>query len=124
MAIIREYRCRDCGTVFESVSSDPECPGCVGEAERIFLTPPAIRHTKTNFADATIADLAAAHGLSDISNRDGQPVRRPAADNPNRFAGPEIVAQLPIPSGARDQLSPMLPMFRNPVNMPRTRLKS
>lgn len=77
--IIREFRCGDCGSTFES--SDPieevACPSCAGaEPERVFLTPPGIKSPQTTSADSELRGLAADYGLSDISNKDGQPVKR------------------------------------------------
>lgn len=76
MPVIREYRCNDCGALFESMSQDPECPTCSGaEPERVFLTPPGIKSPQTAFKDETVKGLAADFGLSNMSNRDGQPVK-------------------------------------------------
>lgn len=94
MAVIREFRCSDCGSTFESMLPIEEvcCPKCSGEdAERVFLTPPAIRSPQTSGTDRTLNTLAADFGISDMSNRDGQAVKR-APDGP---AAPQFATGTP-----------------------------
>ena len=79
MPVIREFRCGDCGTLFESMLTIDEvaCPKCTAtEPERVFLTPPAVKSPKTANTDAIQKDLAQTYGLSDMSNRDGASVMR------------------------------------------------
>lgn len=78
--ILKEWKCPLHGT-FES--SDPICPsmGCESEGiERVFLTPPKIRHSSTTFTDQSFKDLATAYKLPDINNKDGQPAKNAADD--------------------------------------------
>ena len=109
MPVIKEYECKDCGTRFETTEPDPACPTCTGEAERAFFTPPAIRHGSTTRTDRDLSALAATHGFSDMSNRDGA-VRRAPTDGATapQFAGPEMVNNLKIPANARDGFSPVM----------------
>jgi hypothetical protein len=77
--IIREWACGDCGTTFESSDApdDVVCPHCAGiEPERVFLTPPGIKSPQTSFKDETVKQLAADYGLSDVSNKNGEPVKK------------------------------------------------
>lgn len=87
--IIREYRCNDCSTCFESSDDDPVCPQCSSlEQERVFLTAPAIRGEKTTRTDKIVGELAADYGLSDMSNKDGRPVKQaPTGEHAPQFAG-------------------------------------
>ena len=114
--IIKEYRCLDCGEQFESSDSDPSCPTCSGiEAEREFRTAPGYRSADTSFNDRTVRDLAEHHGLSDVSNKDGQAVQRPAATNvpaPSFTSNPALMQRITALGGAADNASPVLPMFR------------
>lgn len=118
MPVIREFRCNDCGTTFESMSQDPECPNCSAvEPERVFLTPPGIVSPQTARKDEIVRDLAQAHGMSDMSNAGGAPVRRPPAQNPATFSTDNrVVAQLQKIGAAGDGLSAVLPTLRNSSN--------
>ena len=122
--IIREFRCRDCDTFFESASREPECPNCTKpEPERVFLTPPAIRSPQTSFNDRTVRQLAADYGLSDVSNRHGEPVRQQSTQNQAHFKGPEAVNSIKFHGDARDNFSNVLPVIQNlggPRNWQRT----
>jgi len=112
--IIKEFRCLDCGTTFETADADPECPACVtGEPERAFLTPPGIRSSNTGRADQITRELAADFKMSDMSNRQGQAVKQRASQNAAEFAGPQIVQQLNIPNDARDQFSGVANIIQN-----------
>lgn len=85
MPVIREFRCGDCGTLFESMLPVEEvaCPACTAqEAERVFITPPAIKSPQTSRKDEIVKDLAQHHGLSDISNAEGQAVMRRGQSGP------------------------------------------
>lgn len=120
--IIREFRCNDCGSEFESSDADPYCPHCAGESpERVFLTAPAIRSPVTNFRDHTVRDLAEAHGLSDINNRYGEPVKKVKTDNPSTFAPTEQATQVlsRLPAGAQDSFSPLMGKLKHPNTLPR-----
>lgn len=118
MPIIREFRCCDCGATFESMLPVEEvaCPECSGEEpERVFLTPPSIRSPGTSRTDTTLKQLAADYGLSDMSNRDGAPVRRaPSGAGAPQFAAPDPqMAQLLAKLGSNaDGFSPVLPQIR------------
>lgn len=116
---IKEYRCLDCGTQFETSSSDPSCPTCAsGNEERAFFTPPAIRSAGTSFKDATVKALAADFGLSDMSNKHGEAVKKGGG---GQFASPQMIQQLPIPQQHRDQFSPIHGVFQHPNRLPRRR---
>ena len=116
MPVIREYRCNDCGQLFESMSQDPECPTCSAEEpERVFLTPPGIKSPQTARSDAIVRDLAAAHGMSDMSNAGGAAVRRAPSQNPAQFTQPsdsQAMAVLGKLGNAGDGLSSVLPSLR------------
>lgn len=129
MPVIREWRCGDCGTLFESMAAPEEvdCPTCsAAEPERVFLTPPAIRSPQTNFKDATVKQLAADYGLSDVSNKHGEAVKKaPSGAEMPAFANPSnspIVQKLAA-SGGVDGFSQVLPTLRRaggPRNWART----
>ena len=129
--IIREWKCSDCGSLFES--SEPpeevECPACSkSEPERVFLTAPGLKSPKTSIADREIRGLAADYGLSDVSNKYGEAVKKPASENPGQFMtgspqGMQILSRLGPNS---DGFSPLLPAIRaagGPRTWERTPLK-
>lgn len=116
--IIREFRCGDCNACFES--SDPVedvvCPSCSSqEAERAFFTAPAIRSPTTSFNDRTVKQLAADYGLSDVSNKHGQPVRQ-APSGPQapafRTGDAQAMQALGKLGGAADGFSQVLPTLQ------------
>lgn len=78
--IIREWRCADCSQTFES-SENPEdvvCPHCTAdEPERVFLTAPSVRDQKTTRTDTIVKELAADYGISNMTNKYGEPVKKP-----------------------------------------------
>lgn len=117
--IIREFRCGDCNGTFESTDpiDDVVCPHCTAadSAERVFLTPPAIRDQKTSIADRELKNLAADFGMSNMTNREGSAVRAapdgaaaPAFTNHN----PQIAAQLAKLGSNADGFSGVLPTLR------------
>ena len=112
--IIREFRCLDCGQTFEDSSDDPLCPRCTGdEAERVFLTPPAVRSDKTGRADKIQAELAADFGMSNMSNRHGQAVKQAPTQGQTQFAAPtSVMPALQRLGSNADGFSPMLPSIR------------
>lgn len=114
MPVIREFRCCDCGTLFESMSADPECPKCAAEEpERVFLTPPGIKSPQTAFKDETVRQLADDFGLSDMSNRDGQAVKGQRGSQPAAFSGDgAMVGRLQQMGGAADNFSPVMGSLR------------
>lgn len=117
MPIIREYRCNDCSTTFESMDApaDAACPACTaGEPERVFLTAPAIRSGQTSTKDNIVKGLAADYGLSDISNRNGQAVKQaPTGPTAAQFAGGGQVMQKLASLGSQsDNFSPVLGSLR------------
>lgn len=74
MPTVKEWRCLAHGP-FEGPIG--ECPyGCKGTVHREFRTPPAFRSERTGNIDSTLANLAARHGMSDISNRGGAAAKR------------------------------------------------
>lgn len=107
---------------------DVDCPTCsAAEPERVFLTPPAIRSPQTNFKDATVKQLAADYGLSDISNRNGEPVKKaPAGEQAPKFDNPAnspVMSRLAAMGGGADGFSQVLPTLRragNPRSWART----
>ena len=111
--IIREYRCGDCGSAFES--SDPveevTCPSCSSEeAEREFRTAPGFKSPKTSTADAAQKALASDFGLTNMSNKDGGPVKRGPQGPAPQFADTSSpVMQAVGRLGAQaDAFSPMM----------------
>lgn len=116
--VIREYRCNDCGCTFES--SDPveevACPTCSApEAERVFLTPPAIRHSATTFNDVTVKQLANDYGLSDVSNKHGEAMKKaPSGQGAPQFAGhnPQTAQILQKLGSNADGFSGVLPALQ------------
>jgi len=130
--IIREYRCNDCGTTFES--SDPveevSCPTCTAqEAERVFLTAPSIKSPKTAVADRTLKELASDYGMSNMSNKHGQAVRQaPAGPEAPKFTehNPQMAAALARLGNNADGFSSVLPTLRatgGPRNWAKTPIK-
>lgn len=107
--IIREYKCNDCDTYFESSDADPACPQCSsGERERVFLTAPAVRDGKTSRTDTIMKELASDYGLSDMTNKDGKPVKQaPTGENAPQFAGQnhKVMGQLAKLGGNADNFS-------------------
>lgn len=116
MPIIKEYRCLDCETAFETADPDPSCPVCSGEGERAFFTPPSIRSGSTSVKDEMVKGLAADYGLSNLnSNKHGEAVARrpsPPAEAAPQFMGPEAVRRMKIPENARDGFSSVLPAIQ------------
>ena len=116
--IIREFRCGDCQSTFES--SDPVeevvCPVCTAqEAERVFLTAPSIKSPQTAGKDRDLKQLASDFGITDMSNRDGAAVKRaPAGDAAPQFAAPnpQITQVLSKLGGAGDGFSSVLPSLQ------------
>lgn len=116
--IIREFRCGDCSTTFES--SDPVeevvCPVCTAqEAERVFLTPPSIKSPQTSGTDRDLKMLANDFGISNMSNRDGAAVKRaPTGDTAPQFApqNPATMQVLSKLGGAGDGFSSVLPALQ------------
>lgn len=117
--IIKEYRCLDCGSQFETADSDPACPSCSSDnGERAFYTAPGIKSPKTAVADATVKQLAADYGLSDMSNKDGGAVKRATANGAGQFIAPSNLNKFK-PFGATDNVTPLKGMFRGPRDWPR-----
>lgn len=117
--IIREFACGDCGCKFES--SDPVeevvCPTCSSEeAEREFRTAPALKSPKTARADQELKNLAADFGMTNISNKDGGPVKRGPAAGPAspQFAegNPQVMHSLARLGANADGFSGVLPALR------------
>lgn len=126
MAIIREWRCRDCGTTFESFDPTPACPTCVGESERAFLTPPNINSGNTRRADKIQQELAQDFGISNMSNRYGQPVKSaPSGPNAPQFGSNQRVMQtlagLGSASDGFSQVAPLIKQMGNPRQWNKTK---
>ena len=119
MPIIKEWRCNDCGTYFESADRDPFCPACATQEdpERVFLTPPAIRSGDTSVKDEMVKGLAADFGLSDLrSNKHGEAVARrpsPPAGQAPQFAATDSPVLGRIPANARDGFSAVLHQIKD-----------
>lgn len=116
--VIREWRCGDCGTTFES-SDKPEdvaCPTCTAqEPERVFLTPPGIKSPQTSFKDDTVKQLAADYGLSNISNKYGEAVKKaPSGPTAPQFAtgSPQAQQMLARLGNNSDGFSSVLPSLQ------------
>jgi hypothetical protein len=113
--IIREFQCGDCDHKFES--SDPVevvcCPRCSSqEAERAFFTPPGIKSPQTAKADRELKGLAADYGLTNMSNKEGAPVRQapPQGAAPQFATGNAQAMQMVQRLGSNaDGFSPVLP---------------
>ena len=117
MPIIKEYRCNDCESFFESMDADPTCPQCSAvEPERAFLTAPGIKDGKTAIADREMRNLSETYGLSDMNNKGGQSVM--AGQKPDQAAqfasaaDPKIGQVLAKLGSNSDSMSPMLPVLR------------
>lgn len=121
--LIKEYRCKDCNTTFESLDADPACPTCTGDSERAFLTPPAINSSKTSRADTIQKELAADFGMSNMSNRNGA-VKGAPSDSPAQFGGnSKIMQNLAGLGAAGDNFSQVMPTVQrmgNPRSWSRT----
>lgn len=117
MAIIREFRCNDCGHQFESMEppEDVSCPQCSGESEREFRTAPGFKSQESNFNDKTVKQLAQDFGLSNLSNNGGKAARQQAPSNgpaPTFTSDQAIMGRLARMGAASDNASQVLPMFR------------
>lgn len=130
--IIREFECADCNHAFESSEPIEEvvCPQCAGiEAERVYLTAPGYRSPKTATTDTTVRELAADFGLSDVSNKDGQPVKRMPSVGPQpqfAAANPQTMQMIQKLGANADGFSSVLPSIRkmgNPRQWSKTREK-
>lgn len=119
MPIIRQFRCCDCGTTFESMQTveEAECPKCSApEPERVFLTPPAIRSQNTGRTDKILGELAQDYGLSNMSNRYGAAVKRaPTGADAPQFAAPnpQISQVLSKLGNNADGFSSVMPALRS-----------
>lgn len=117
--IIREFRCGDCGATFESTLPVDEvaCPTCSAqEAERVFLTPPAVRSPSTGRTDKILGELAQDYGLSNMTNRDGAAVKRaPTGEDAPQFAAPnpQIAQALSKLGNNADGFSSVMPALRS-----------
>lgn len=117
--IIREFRCGDCGATFESTDPVEEvaCPTCSAqEAERVFLTPPAVRSPTTGRTDKILGELAQDYGLSNMSNRGGAPVKQaPSGNSAPQFAAPnpQISQALAKLGNNADGFSSVMPALRS-----------
>lgn len=92
------------------------CPTCnAQEAERVFLTPPSIRHDGTRVADLELRNLAQDYGLSNISNKGGEPVKKaPTGEHAPQFSAtnPQVAAVLQKLGGQADGFSGVLPTLQ------------
>lgn len=117
--IIREFKCLDCTTLFESSDADPVCPQCTSvERERVFLTPPNINSPNTKRRDTILGELAAEHGLSNMSNAGGAAVKKKPQAGPQAPAFADVssspvMGQLARLNGQGDGLSAVLPSIKN-----------
>jgi DNA-directed RNA polymerase subunit RPC12/RpoP len=69
MPVIKEYKCKDCGRIFDS--QFPSCIHCGStEVQRIFITPFGYKSDRTKFSDDNIKSQIEAYGLSDYSNNE------------------------------------------------------
>lgn len=128
--IIKEYKCLDCQSFFESSDADPACPQCSApEPERAFLTPPGFKSPQTSGKDRDLQALAQDFGLSNMSNRDGAPVKQaPTGGQAPQFAAqtPQNMQLLQKLGNAGDGFSGVLPALQRagrPHQWQRERLK-
>ena len=96
---------------------DVVCPVCTAsEPEREFRTTPGIKSRDTSFTDSTVKTLAADYGLTDVSNKDGQPVAKRPSVPPQAqatFTGDQAMFnRLRSMGNAADMATPILPMLR------------
>jgi hypothetical protein len=116
--IVREWQCADCGTRGETMGPLEEvvCPTCnAQEVERAFFTAPGLKSPKTTTADNALKGLAADYGLTDISNKDGGPVKRPPTGEhaPQFTAGnPQVMAAIQKLGSNADGFSSVLPALQ------------
>ena len=117
MPIIKEWKCLDCESFFESSDADPVCPNCTAtEPERAFLTPPSVQSPNTGRADKILGELAQDYGLSNMSNRDGAAVKRaPSGTEAPQFAAPnpQISQALAKLGNNADGFSSVMPALRS-----------
>lgn len=67
--VLKEYRCNECGRVFDSTV--PSCIHCgTTNIKRIFLTPIAIKSDRTKLNDSNMEHLCESYGLTDFSNNE------------------------------------------------------
>lgn len=120
--IIKEFRCLDCQTLFESSDADPVCPECTkDEPERVFLTAPSIRSPDTSRKDTIVKELASDYGLSNLSNKEGSAAKRPAiqqgAAAPQfASAGHPVMGTLAKLGSGADNFSGVLPSLQRAGN--------
>ena len=75
MAVLREWKCPKHGT-FESDYPICNGNGCdSSKVVQVFLTAPSFKSSRTKGIDKTLKDVAAHHGLTDMSNRDGKALK-------------------------------------------------
>ena len=123
MPIIKEWKCLDCESFFESSDADPVCPHCTAaEPERAFLTPPSVQSPNTGRADKILGELAQDYGLSNMTNRGGAAVRQaPSGAEAPQFAAPnpQISQALAKLGNNADGFSSVMPALRS-AGGPRT----
>lgn len=122
--ILKEYKCLDCEFYFESADAEPVCPSCTAtEPERAFLTAPSIKDAKTAIADREQRALAETYSLSDMSNKEGRPVRSvtPPEQAPQfgSTGDPRMMQVLGKLGNNSDSMSAVLPTLRK-MGGPRT----
>lgn len=116
--IIREWKCGDCGSVFESSDAPEEvaCPICTAEEpERVFLTAPSVRSPDTSRKDSIVKELAADYGLSNVSNKYGAAVKgAPSGPSAPQFAtgDPKAMQMLGRLGANADGFSSVLPSLQ------------
>lgn len=116
MPVIREWRCKDCSTVFESMLSPAqvECPTCAKqEPERVFMTPPAIRSPQTSRKDGIVKQLASDYGLSDVSNKHGEAVIK-GNQQATFTSDKNVLSRVQQMGGGGDAFSPFLGRLSQP----------
>lgn len=65
--IVKEFRCKGHGIVFDSYEESPACPKGCTSTEQVFITPRGLIGHGTKNIDATFRTLANDFGLSDMN---------------------------------------------------------
>jgi putative FmdB family regulatory protein len=119
MPIIREFRCNDCGTTFESMErpEDVCCPTCTAqEPERVFLTAPSIRSDKTTRSDQIVKELASDFGISNMTNKGGEAVKKTTEAAQFSATNNPMFQRVASMGSAADNFSPLMGTLRQAGN--------
>lgn len=76
MSVVKEYECAAHGGFDARESTCPHGCSGLGMVDRVFRTAPSIQTAGFRSINRTFSSLAAEHGLSDMSNRGGEGMRK------------------------------------------------